>query len=195
MKIIKLMITLSCTLLLTACMTPKGWVKPGDTELLQHEKTNIEFPESIGDYKRINVIPSSNAFVGDQVIYQNSEKDRISVYIKFDQEAKLYFEYSKIALVKGGVTKAIDDKPLSFTNSGKKLTAQTQRGYGKVYTYKVGDKKIYMSQMESISVFDMGSYAFKIRSSVLLNPENSKVALKNAREGELTILKGLFTSK
>lgn len=192
MKLIKLLITLSFTILLTACMTPKGWVKPDDTELLQHEKTNTKFPEIIGDYKRIDVIPSSNAYVGDQVIYQNSEKDRISVYIKFDQEANLYFEYSKIALVKGGVTKAIDDKPLSFANSGKKLIAQTQRGYGKVYTYKVGDKNIYMSQMESISVFDMGTYAFKIRSSFLLNPENPKVALKNARKAELTILNGLF---
>ena len=192
MKLIKLLITLSFTILLTACMTPKGWVKPDDTELLQHEKTNTKFPEIIGDYKRIDVIPSSNAYVGDQVIYQNSEKDRISVYIKFDQEANLYFEYSKIALVKGGVTKAIDDKPLSFANSGKKLIAQTQRGYGKVYTYKVGDKKIYMSQMESISVFDMGTYAFKIRSSFLLNPDNPKVALKNARKAELTILNGLF---
>lgn len=192
MKLIKLLITLSFTILLTACMTPKGWVKPDDTELLKHEKTNTKFPEIIGDYKRIDVIPSSNAYVGDQVIYQNSEKDRISVYIKFDQEANLYFEYSKIALVKGGVTKAIDDKPLSFANSGKKLIAQTQRGYGKVYTYKVGDKNIYMSQMESISVFDMGTYAFKIRSSFLLNPENPKVALKNARKAELTILNGLF---
>lgn len=192
MKPIKISLLVTTLLLLTACMTPKGWIKPGETELLQHEKTSIKFPEEIEGFKRINVIPSKSKYVGDQVIYQDDKKSRVSVYIKFDQEAKLYFEYSKIALVKGGVTKAINDKPLIIDVNGKKIKSVIQRGYGKVYEHRLGDKTLYMSEMESVSVFDMTDYALKVRSSVFLNPENSKVALKNARKAELTILNGLF---
>lgn len=192
MKFSKLLLITFSTILLSACMTPKGWIKPSDTELLQHEKTNLKFPEEIGAFKRINVIPSRNQYVGDQVIYQDDEKTRISVYIKFKQDAKEYFELSKIALVQGGVTKAIEDESLTHTVNGKKYIASTQRGYGSVYEYKIGDKTIYMSQMESIAVFDMEEYCLKIRSSVFLNPENSKIAISTARKAEQTILNSLY---
>ena len=181
-------------LLLTGCMTPKGWVKPGDSELLVHEKTSLSFPEEIGEYKRLNVIPSRNPYVGDQVIYQNASKTKISVFMQPSQDAKQYFELSKIVLIQTGVDKAIEDKPLTIKHKGKSLKAQTQRGYGKVFEYKLGDKTVYMSQMESVSVFAMDGFALKIRSSVYLNPEHKSVALENARDGEMKILKGVLGS-
>lgn len=195
MKKLSFLLTLFVTVLFVGCAPPKGWVKKGDTSTLVHEKTKLEFPEVIGEFKRTLVEPASHPGRGAQATYIDTEKNKISIYLKEGQDPKEYFELSKYVMVKTGIKHAIESKNLVINVNGINKEAFTQRGRGHIYTYEYKGKAIYLSFLESVSVFDMSTYALKVRSTLSYNPKQTKEAVKKASGLEATILNELFKTQ